>query len=1145
MKKTFSSFIKRPIVKEILLCVKLTTAFLLFALLHVSAAVHSQEKINLNVKNVSFDKLFDLLEKKSTYTFLYNNQAIPNQTVDVNVKAVTVPQILSDVLKNSGLSFRVLPQNLIVITPASAPHVADVTVKGKVVDATGAILPGATISAKGGKGLAVTDVNGNFSITVPENTVLVVTFIGYQAQEVAVDGKTALTITLQEANGNLNEVIVTGYGTQRKKDLTGAVSVISSKDINDIPVGGVDQIMHGKAAGVSVTQMTGAPGDAISVHIRGLGTINGVSPLYIVDGVPTTDGINEIAPDDVESINILKDASSAAIYGARAAGGVVIITTKHGTAGKTKVSLSAYTGVQTAANLIKMANTAQYVKAYNTAATNDNRPGISDSLANTLPDVNWLKAILKSAPVTNTNLSVSGGTEYSNYIVSGNVFSQGGLIQNSSFNRYNLRTGINSIISKYLKIGTNVNLSYSKTRIVGTSGDGYSGAAASVVRYALFRTPATPVYDPTGQFVSVPEQDNRPGVGIGNFLGDGLNPVQEANNANDNNYSYLVLGNFFAELTPIKGLTIRSDIGLDMNITSYKQFFPTYGTPSNDPYQGAGYTGNLGPQPIQTVNSPNSLAQSNNNDLNYNWTNTATYDFNYKKNAFTFLLGTEIIKQDQQGMGASRTSFVNQSGTFQYLDNGGATGEQNGGGESHYGYSSLFGRINYQYNNKYLASFNYRYDASSKLDPNAQSQSVYSGSLGWRINEEDFMKNIKPISNMKLRVDIGQVGNSNALGDYPYLSTLLGNSYYPFNGTTNQGYTINAIGNPIIRWEVSTQEDVGLDMGFFNNSLTATADYYIKNTNNVLLPLSLPTSAGQASSPFINAGKVRDQGFELELSYNRHINNDWSYTLSGNFATLKDDVVSLDGAPPISNGRIDNNYNATLTAVGHPIGEFYLLQQEGIFQNAQQVFTHAYQGPGIRPGDVMYKDVNGDGVINDADKTFVGSPIPKFTYGFTGNVQYQNFDLTVFFQGVYGNKIYDQVNTDIEGFYRPFNITERIATQSWTGPGTSNQFPILSWSDATNNKQPSTRFLESGSYLRLKNVQLGYRLGKNVLKSLGMSSVRIFASAQNLLTFTKYTGLDPEQYNNSNNGSTVQAVGIDWGTYPSARVLTVGVNANF
>jgi len=1144
MKKTYSSFIKHPIAKKITLCVKLTAILLLCALVNVSAKVRSQDKINLTVKNVSFDKLFELLEKKSSYTFLYNDQVIPEGKVNIDVKETSIPQILNDAFKNTNLSFRVLPQKLIVVTTEATSRQADITVSGTVRDEKGETLPGATISIQSGKGIAVTDVNGNFRVTVPDNAVLTISFVGYEPQQIPVAGKTQLSIQLKPVSGNLNEVVVIGYGTQRKKDLTGAVSTINSKDIANLPVGGVEQIMQGKAAGVSVTQNTGAPGDAISVHIRGLGTINGNSPLYIIDGVPTTDGINEIAPDDVESINILKDASSAAIYGARAAGGVVIVTTKHGTSGKTKLDLNFYTGVQSAAHLIPMANTAQYVNAYNTAAKNDGRQGISDSLANTLPDVNWLKAVLKPAPETNANLAISGGTDYSNYIVSANLFSQDGLIKNSSFNRFNLRTAVNSSVGKYLNLGTNVNLSYSKTRIVGTSGDGYSGALASVVRYALFRTPATPVYDPAGQFVSLPEQDNRSG-GIGNFLGDGLNPVQEAYNTNDNNYTYAILGDFFAELSPVKHLKIRSDVGLDFALTTYKQFFSTYGTPSNDIYQGTGYTGNLGQQPIQTVNSPNSLAQANNNDLNYNWTNTATYDLNFNKHAFTFLAGTEIIKQDQQGIGASRTAYVNQSATFQYLDNGSATGEQNGGGESHYGYFSVFGRINYQYDSKYLASFNYRYDASSKLDPDAQSQSVYSGSLGWRINEENFLKNSKIISNMKLRVDIGQVGNSNSLGDYPYLSTLLGNTYYPFNGTTTQGYTINAIGNPNIRWEVSTQEDAGLDLGFFNNTLTATLDYYIKNTNNVLLPLSLPTSAGQASSPFINAGKVRDQGFELELGYNKRINHDWSFSLNGNFATLKDNVVSLDGAPPIANGRIDNNYFATLTAVGHPIGSFYLLQQEGIFQNTQQIFTHAYQGPGIRPGDVMYKDVNNDGVINDADRTFVGSPIPKFTYGLTGTLQFQNFDLSLFFQGVYGNKLYDQVNTDIEGFYRPFNITERIATQSWTGPGTSNQFPILSWSDATNNKQPSTRFLENGSYLRLKNIQLGYRLGKNALKSIGMSSARIFVSAQNLLTFTKYTGLDPEQYNNSNNGATVQAVGIDWGTYPTARVLTAGINASF
>ncbi|MGY3053816.1 TonB-linked SusC/RagA family outer membrane protein [Pedobacter sp. UYEF25] len=1123
MKKTLSSFIERSIVKKILLYVKFTFAIILVTLLHASASVHSQEKMNMNVKDVSFEKFIDLLDKKSSYTFLYNNLAIPTQTITVNLRDKSILQILDAAMLNTDLSYKVLSSKLIVITLKSAPQIVDVEVLGKVLDEKGEPLPGATVGIVGGKTLALTDVYGNFKVSIPDGAKLLISYIGYQQQEIEVSGKNPITVVLKELAGSLNEVVVTGYGTQRKRDLTGAVSIINSKDINAIPVGGVDQIIQGKAAGVSVTQNNGAPGGNIAVHIRGLGTINGTNPLYIVDGVPTTDGINEIAPDDVESINILKDASSAAIYGARAAGGVVIITTKHGVSGKAKLSVNAYTGIQSAQNLIKMANTSQYVSAYNTAATNDGRPLITDSLAKTLSDVNWLKAVLKPASVNNVNLSITGGNDATTYAVSGNVFDQDGLVKNSSFARYNFRTAVTSKVTSYLTLGTNINLAYEKTKIVGSSGDGFSGAAASVVRYALFRTSGTPVYGPNGQFVDLPKQDPT----LGNFLGDGVNPAQQADNTSNNNYNYTVLGNVFAEIVPIKNLKVRTDLGLNLIQTDYKQFFATYGAD-------------------RSFNSPSSLAQSHNNNLNYNWTNTATYDLDFNKNRFTFLLGTEIIKNDQQGLGASRTNFINQSPNFQYLDNGSILGEQNGGGESNFSLSSLFGRINYQYNDKYLASFNYRRDGSSKLDPNNNAQSVFSGSLGWRLDQEDFIKAIKPISTLKLRFDIGQAGNEQGLSTAPYVSTLSGNNYYPFNGTTNQGYTINAIGNPNIRWEISNQEDIGLDMGFLNNSLMVTADYYVKNTNNVLLPVQLPSSAGQASAPVINAGKVRDQGFELEVSYRKTLDKDWSFGISGNFATLKNDVVSLAGNPPIAAGRIDNNYFATLTQVGKPIGSFYLLQQEGIFQNAQQVFTHAYQGPNIKPGDVMFKDINGDGVIDNNDRTFVGSPIPKFTYGATGDLSYQNFDLSLFFQGVYGNKLYDQINTDIEGFYRPFNLTQAAATQAWHGEGTSNTYPILSWTDATNNKQPSTRFLENGSYLRLKNVQIGYKLGKSVLKAIGLSSVRIYASGQNLLTFTKYKGLDPEQYTNSNNaGDGVRAVGIDWGTYPSARTITAGINANF
>jgi len=1028
----------------------------------------------------------------------------------------------------------------------SKSQLTDVKVTGKVTDASGEGLIGASISLKGGKGIAVTDVNGNFTATVAENAILVVSYIGFQPQEVEVAGRTQITIVLKESPGNLNEVVVTGYGTQHKKDLTGAVSVISAKDIDGIAVGDAAQILQGKAAGVSVTESSGQPGGGVQVQIRGIGTINGVPPLYIVDGIPAQNGINEISPEDIESFSVLKDNSSASIYGARAAGGVVIITTKHGVAGKTKVSASVYSGVQSAQNLIPMANNAQYIAAYNTAAVNDGRPTLTNALLGSLgttpgtyplSDTNWLKALLKSANVTNANVSISGGSDNTNYLVSGNYFGQGGLIQNSSFDRFNLHTVINSTLSKFVKIGTNVNLGYSKTGFVGDGGDGRNGGA-SVVRYALFRTPGTPVRDPSGQFVSLPEQDQSPG-GIGNFLGDGYNPVQLAANTNNYDYNYSILGDAFAELTPIKGLKIRSDIGLYMSLLNNKQFDATFGTPTGDPYQG------MYGQPTQTVNSPNALSQSQTNTVNYNWTNTATYDLTLRKHVFTFILGTEIIKNDVQTSGESTEGFVNQTSGFQYLSNGTTSYDLVSGGENHFGLSSVFGRINYQYNNKYLASVNYRNDASSALDPAHQSESFYSGSLGWRVDQENFMKNIKPISTFKLRASLGQAGNAQSIGDYPYASLLSGNYYYPFGGTSNQGYTISNIGNPNIRWETNTQIDGGLDLGLFNNALLLTVDYYVKNTSNVLLPGVEPPSAGNAAPPIINAGKVRDKGLEVELTYRQVINKDWNYSVKGNFATLSDDVVSLGGGAPLAGGQIGSDY-ITLTQVGHPIGSFYLLQDEGIFQNQQQILTHAYQGQGIRPGDVMYKDVNGDGVIDQNDRTFSGSPIPKFTYGLTANVQYKNFDLSLFFQGVYGNKIYNQIATDIDGFYRPFNITEATATKSWTGPGSTNTYPLLSWNDAPNNTQFSTRFLESGSYLRLKNAQLGYKLKPDALKFLGVSSARFFVSATNLLTFTKYTGLDPEIYQNMNNASDgPRGAGIDWGTYPSARTVTVGVNANF
>jgi len=803
----------------------------------------------------------------------------------------------------------------------------------------------------------------------------------------------------------------------------------------------------------------------------------------------------------------------------------VLVTTKKGRSGKPRFSLNSYTGVQTPEKYIKMANTRQYVTAFNTAATNDGRDQIPLGMLDTLPDIDYQHQVLKSANMTNVQMSVSGGSENTQYLVSAAYFTQDGMIKNSAYDRLNLRTSLTSTLSKVFKFGMNMNLAYDKTRQVGSSGDGYGSGnpGPSVMRYALFRTPALPVFNKDGSYLDLPTPDK-----MAYYFGDGLNPVGLAANTDRNFYNYSLLGDAYLEITPVKHLRIRSDIGTNLILGEYKQFFPTWG----------------GPTRFQNV--PNSLAQSSGNNFTYNWTNTVTYNWTSGEHSLEILAGSEAISNDVRQMSASRTTYVDQGSSFQYLNNG-TLGQQNGGDEQQWALFSLFGRLSYQYNDKYLATFNFRRDGSTRLDPHDRYGNFFSGSVGWRIDKEKFMENVRNVSLLKLRASLGQLGNQE-IGNYSYTSTIGGVGYYPFGGTSAPLYTITAKGNANVKWETSTQTDIGLDLGLFNNALTFTVDYYNKKTTNMLLQIPAPTSGGGAGNPYENAGTLVNRGFEFEASYRKSINKDWRFEVGANLATVHNEVTSLAGSRPLPSGRIDNNLFGTITTEGQPIGEFYLLKMDGIFQHALDVFTHAYQGAGIMPGDVKFRDINHDGVIDQNDRVYAGSPIPKLTYGFTGNVSYRNFDLSLFFQGVNGNKIYNQVLTDIEGFYRGFNITERMATKAWTGEGSTNTFPRLSWTGAQNNKQASTRFLEDGSYLRLKNVQLGYRLTSGALSRLRISSARFFVSVQNVFTITKYTGLDPEMATSANAataGEGDRAIGIDWGTYPSARTFTAGVNLNF
>lgn len=1002
-------------------------------------------------------------------------------------------------------------------------------VSGKITNAQGQPLSGVTVHVKNTLTATATDTEGNFTITALPVDVLEFSSVGYTATEIPVSGRTNIQVSLASETNTMTDVVVVGYTTQRKKDLTGSVSTISTKDIVGLPVGGADQILQGKVSGVTITQNTGAPGGGVAVRIRGVGTPNSNDPLYIIDGIPTQDGINQISPNDIETATVLKDASAAAIYGARASNGVVVITTKKGRVGKPRVSLNAYTGVQTSANLIKMASTSQYINAYNIAATNDGRGLIPLNGIDTLPNVNWQKELLKSAPMSNIQLSLSGGSENTKYLVSAGYLTQEGMIDNSSYDRLNIRTSIDSKINKYFRVGTNINLAYSKTREVGSSGDGFGpgNPGASVMRYALFRTAATPVFDANGNYVDIPTR-----IKIGsdsvNVFGDGLNPVGLAANTDRTYKSSSLLGDVYLEFTPVDHLRLKTDFGTNYVLTDFRQFFPTWGSP----------------QRLQ--NSPNSLTLTNNNNFRYNWTNTAIYDLTLNKHVFNFLAGTEIIYQRSRNIAASNSNFPNQSSTFQYLSNGTSLTPGIGGGQSSASLSSVFGRVDYQYDGRYIAAVNVRRDGSSRLDPSDRWGNFYSGSVGWRIDKEKFMENVNWLSNLKLRGSIGQLGNQE-INYYSYASLIGNYGYYPFGGTAVPGYTIYAKGNRGVRWETSTITDGGLDIGFLKGALNITADYYRKVTSDLLVQPQDPSSSGTiAGAAFVNNGKILNRGFDFEVAYQKQLTRDWNVGVTANLSTIHNEVLALVNHQQLSFGRVDNGSNVTALAEGQPIGAFYLLQMEGIFQNQLDVFTHANQGANIQPGDVKYKDQNGDGVIDQNDRVFAGSAIPKITYALTANAGYRAFDISVFFQGVQGNKIYNQINTELEGFYRPFNITEETATESWSGEGSTNTRPRLSFNSGQNNKQTSTRFLEDGSYLRLKNVQIGFTLPAKSIAMLKVSSLRFYLSGQNLLTFTKYSGLDPELTTSNNSlGEGVKAAGIDWGTYPSSRTFTAGVNVNF
>ncbi|MDP4215036.1 MAG: TonB-dependent receptor [Bacteroidota bacterium] len=1085
--------------------------------------------------------IFELIQRQTPLVFVYDEGEINlTQKLKLPIGQQRLSDLLETISNQTGLAFTQKQNSILVTRQVKLSQtmivLQSIPVKGSVRDANGKPLPGATISVKGTQISAQADADGNFSINAASNAVLVVSYIGYKSIDIEMNGRSELVINLEEVKKDLNEVVVMGYQDQKRSAIAGAVTTVNVDNVAKIPTGFADQALQGQVSGVRITQSSGQPGDGLALRVRGVGSVNNNDPLYVIDGVPTQDGINFLAADDIASITVLKDAASAAIYGARSSNGVVVITTKNGKSGRTSINYSVYAGIQTHGYLTPMVNASEYKTLFNEMVANDNA-GLAPNnplLKSPIPDsiqmanTDWLGSIFRTAPEQDHELSVSGGNEKTQYAVSGNFFKQDGIILNSFYDRYTLRTKLITEVSAKLKVGANLSFSFYDKNSIGSSGDGLGGNGGSVVRYALFRDPAIPVFISPGLYSDLPQY---PG-----FFGDGYNPVGLANNTSNTEKQFRGFGDVFAEYKILDNLIFKSDFGGDVLLTQGKTFDLNWGTNGR-------------------VNNPNTLVERQITNQNMIWNNTFRYRTLIRGvHNFNFLIGTEAIANTTTNTTESQQHFPTQIPSLEFLGNGLSPGI-NTEGEGQWALMSFLANVNYSYNSEFFVSGSARRDGSSRFGPTNRWGNFFSGAVAWNLLSEKWFSNLFPgISGMKLRASYGQLGNQN-IGDYPWASIV--ESALRSSNVRNyvlgspplfvQGMTVSTLGNTDVKWETSTQTDVGADISILDDKLSLVVDYFNKVNSNMLVAVPLPMIGGSANAPFVNDGSVQNKGFEFELRY-RNMDHRLKYSFNANLATIQNKVISIP--VPIQGGRIDNGIYATLTTAGHPLGSFYGYEMTGIMQNKNDIFTSAYQGPGVRPGDVKYKDVNGDGKIDAKDRLFLGSAIPKFTYGLATSLNYMDFDMFILFQGGYGNKIYMQVNQDIEGFYRPFNLTQRVYDTRWHGEATSNTMPLVSWLDQPNNiKEPSSRFIEDASYCRLKNVQIGYNLPKKLLAKLRVKGLRFYMTGSNLITITKYPGLDPEMHT-SNNVNVERypsdvAAGIDWGTYPSAKSYLLGANLNF
>jgi len=1002
-------------------------------------------------------------------------------------------------------------------------------------------LIGVSVQEKGtGKGVS-TDAAGTFRLSVSaSDAVLLFRYTGFADLEIPVKGQTIVSATMNTRSNLLQDVVVTGYRKEIRSDISSAITSVKAKDIENLVVIGIDQALQGQAPGVMVTQVTGSPGDDIAVRIRGAGTLGNNNPLFIIDGIPTTGNINMFSPGDIESIEVLKDGAAAAIYGARAANGVVLVTTKRGKSGKPSFSFEAYSGIQNAVNLPTLLNAQEYLTIRNEAITNANvlrSPAnqlqtYDPAILDTLPDNNWLDQVFNPAPIQHYALSAMGGGDNSNYYISGEYHKQDGVFMGQSFDKYQVR--FNAETGKPIgntnmafKLGNNISFSHTDRKVIGASGDGFGpGNELSGVRYALIAAPVFPIYHPNGDYVNVSAE-----LGDANLYGDGNpNPLVFIQNTDWHIRRYRMFGSVYAELQLMKGLNLRTTLGGDFQFEREK-LFKEYLSPA--------------------IYSPTSLNEGRVFNQTLVWNSTIDFKRKFGNHRISALLGMEAIQNHTDYLGASANNFRSTSPLFRYINGSTAVELANVGASgiaTEWALVSYFAQAGYIFKDRYVLSAALRQDGSSRFGNNNRWGVFPSASAAWNVSNEPFFKSVKFVSSLKLRASWGQLGNQE-IGIYPYSSLVsTGDRVYVFGDKIVTGASIVETGNSNIRWETSTQTNLGLDMSFWGDRLSLTADLFRKQTDDILVRVPVPQAGGAQRPPFVNAAGVENKGVELGLIYKNRAGK-FNYNIGANISSIRNNVTSIADSEPILGGFGLSDGPLTKTETGQPVGSFFLYDMVGIFQTQAEIDASPFQTINTRPGDVKFADLNGDDKIDDKDRAHFGNPFPDFTYGINLGFTWKNLDFSTLLQGVQGNDVYFLFgNFAYETQLRGFNSYSDILNR-WTPSNTNTDVPKVSVDDRNGNRRASTRFLKDGSYMRVRNVTLGYNF-KDLIHWDGIAGLRFYVTAQNALTFTKYPGLDPEIQANANDTrglglSSDLAVGIDWGTVPAPRTFIAGFKVEF